>query len=87
MNRRTVAVVWKTGVCRVLMGSLYLFCGSGSFPSMSNRNDGSMDHGTPAGTNDTIKTIEKFAPFKPKACDCKQSVCVVLTNACRGVGV
>lgn len=41
--------------------------GSGSFPSMSNKNDGSMDHGTPAGTNDTIKTIEKFAPFKPKA--------------------
>ncbi|XP_053542538.1 mitogen-activated protein kinase kinase kinase 7 isoform X1 [Ictalurus punctatus] len=40
---------------------------TGSFPSMSNRNDGSMDHGTPAGTNDTIKTIEKFAPFKPKA--------------------
>ncbi|XP_053087805.1 mitogen-activated protein kinase kinase kinase 7 isoform X2 [Pangasianodon hypophthalmus] len=40
---------------------------TGSFPSMSNKNDGSMDHGTPAGTNDTIKTIEKFAPFKPKA--------------------
>ncbi|XP_060739040.1 mitogen-activated protein kinase kinase kinase 7 isoform X1 [Tachysurus vachellii] len=40
---------------------------TGSFPSMSNRNDGCMDHGTPAGTNDTIKTIEKFAPFKPKA--------------------
>ncbi|KAF4092101.1 hypothetical protein AMELA_G00017060 [Ameiurus melas] len=40
---------------------------TGSFPSMSNRNDGGTDHGTPAGTNDTIKTIEKFAPFKPKA--------------------
>ncbi|GAA6071524.1 mitogen-activated protein kinase kinase kinase 7 isoform X1, partial [Tachysurus ichikawai] len=40
---------------------------TGSFPSMSNKNDGCMDHGTPAGTNDTIKTIEKFAPFKPKA--------------------
>ncbi|XP_060769937.1 mitogen-activated protein kinase kinase kinase 7 isoform X2 [Neoarius graeffei] len=39
---------------------------TGSFPSLSNRNDGSMDHGTPAGTNDTIKTIEKFAPLKPK---------------------
>ncbi|TSL47556.1 Mitogen-activated protein kinase kinase kinase 7 [Bagarius yarrelli] len=31
----------------------------GSFPSMSNKNDGSLDHSTPAGTNDTIKTIEK----------------------------
>ncbi|XP_062857913.1 mitogen-activated protein kinase kinase kinase 7 isoform X2 [Trichomycterus rosablanca] len=37
-------------------------------PDYSTRNDGSMDHGTPAGTNDTIKTMEiKFAQFKPKA--------------------
>ncbi|KAI5614790.1 mitogen-activated protein kinase kinase kinase 7 isoform X1 [Silurus asotus] len=40
---------------------------TGSFLSMSNKNDGSMDHGTPAGTSDTIKTIEKFASFKTKA--------------------
>ncbi|KAF7694343.1 hypothetical protein HF521_008096 [Silurus meridionalis] len=37
---------------------------TGSFLSMSNKNDGSMDHGTSAGTSDTIKTIEKI---KPKA--------------------
>ncbi|XP_066532522.1 mitogen-activated protein kinase kinase kinase 7 isoform X2 [Hoplias malabaricus] len=35
--------------------------------SMSNRNDGSMEHSTSAGSNDTIKTMEtKFAQFKSK---------------------
>lgn len=38
------------------------------YTSTSNRNDGSMDHSTSAGSNDTIKTMEtKFPPFKPKA--------------------
>uniref|UniRef100_A0A8B9KU81 Mitogen-activated protein kinase kinase kinase 7 n=1 Tax=Astyanax mexicanus TaxID=7994 RepID=A0A8B9KU81_ASTMX len=38
------------------------------YTSTGNRNDGSMDHSTSAGSNDTIKTMEtKFPPFKPKA--------------------
>ncbi|XP_072534602.1 mitogen-activated protein kinase kinase kinase 7 isoform X2 [Salminus brasiliensis] len=38
------------------------------YTSTSNRNDGSMEHSTSAGSNDTIKTMEtKFPQFKPKA--------------------
>uniref|UniRef100_A0AAR2IK08 Mitogen-activated protein kinase kinase kinase 7 n=1 Tax=Pygocentrus nattereri TaxID=42514 RepID=A0AAR2IK08_PYGNA len=37
------------------------------YTSTSNKNDGSMDHSTSAGSNDTIKTMEtRFPQIKPK---------------------